>query len=147
MSDFTGTRFNRRGVLKSSMALMAGGLLSRYGMEKAAAQAAPAVKNVNLNSSPSTLKITDMRYAIIVKPGPGPCPIIRIDTNQGVYGLGEVRDAAGFQYAMVLKSRIVGENPLNVDFLFEKIAQFGGISRQGGGVCAVEMALWDIAGC
>jgi hypothetical protein len=90
MSDFTGTRFNRRGVLKSSMALMAGGLLSRYGMEKAAAQAAPAVKNVNLNSSPSTLKITDMRYAIIVKPGPGPCPIIRIDTNQGVYGLGEV---------------------------------------------------------
>jgi L-alanine-DL-glutamate epimerase-like enolase superfamily enzyme len=146
MSDFNGTRFNRGGVLKSSMALMAGGLLSRYGMEKAAAQAAPAVKNVNLNSSPSTLKITDMRYAIIVKPGPSPCPIIRIDTNQGVYGLGEVRDGAGFQYAMALKSRIVGENPLNVDFLFQKIAQFGGISRQGGGVCAVEMALWDIAG-
>ena len=133
-------------MLKSSMAAMAGGLLSRYGMEKAAAESEPAVKNVNLNSSPSTLKITDMRYAIIVKPGPSPCPIIRIDTNQGVYGLGEVRDGAGFQYAMVLKSRIVGENPLKVDFLFQKIQQFGGISRQAGGVCAVEMALWDIAG-
>ena len=87
-----------------------------------------------------------MRYAIIVKPGPSPCPIIRIDTNQGVYGLGEVRDVGGYQYAMVLKNRIVGENPLKIDYLFQKIQQFGGISRQAGGVCAVEMALWDIAG-
>lgn len=106
----------------------------------------PTIKNVNLHSSPSTLKITDMRYAVVVKPGPSPCVLIRIDTNQGVYGLGEVRDGANFQYAMVLKSRIVGENPLNVDYLFEKIAQYGGVSRQAGGVCAVEMALWDIAG-
>jgi L-alanine-DL-glutamate epimerase-like enolase superfamily enzyme len=30
--------------------------------------------------------------------------------------------------------------------LFQKIQQFGGISRQAGGVCAIEMALWDIAG-
>ncbi len=146
MSDSNGWKFNRRGVLKSSMAVLGGSFLSRYSLEKAAAEQAPAIKNVNLNSSPSTLKITDMRYAIIVKPGPSPCPIIRIDTNQGVYGLGEVRDAAGFQYAMVLKSRILGENPLNVDFLFQKIQQFGGISRQAGGVAAVEMALWDIAG-
>ena len=98
------------------MAVLGGGLLSRYSLEKAAAEQEPAVKNVNLNSSPSTLKITDMRYAIIVKPGPSPCPIIRIDTNQGVYGLGEVRDVGGYQYAMVLKNRIVGENPLKIDY-------------------------------
>lgn len=134
---------NRRNLLKSSASLLATGLLGSAA-QKAAAE--PALKNVNTNSSPSTLKITDMRYAIVVKPGPSPCPIIRIDTNQGVYGLGEVRDIAGPQYAMVLKSRILGENPLNVDFLFQKIAQFGGISRQGGGVSAVEMALWDIVG-
>src|ERR1700734_4436190 len=100
MSDIFRSKFNRRGVLKSSMAMMAGGLLSRYGMEKAAAESEPAVKNVNLNSSPSTLKITDMRYAIIVKPGPSPCPIIRIDTNPVGYGLVEVRDARGFLYAV-----------------------------------------------
>jgi L-alanine-DL-glutamate epimerase-like enolase superfamily enzyme len=135
--------FNRRSVLKSSLALMAGGLV---GASARKAEAEPAIKNVNLNSSPSKLQITDMRYAVIVKPGPSPCVLIRIDTNQGVYGLGEVRDVANYQYAMVLKSRILGENPLNVDALFEKIAQFGGISRQAGGVCAVEMALWDIAG-
>lgn len=146
MSDFLRSKFNRRGILKSSIAAMPGGLLSRYAVERAAAETPPAIKNVNVRSSPSTLKITDMRYAIIVKPGPSPCPIIRIDTNQGVSGLGEVRDVGGYQYAMVLKNRLLGENPLNIDFLFQKIQQFGGISRQAGGVCAVEMALWDIAG-
>ncbi len=139
------SNFSRRGVIKSSLALMAGGALARDA-EAAAAATEPAIKNVNTNSSPSALKITDMRYAVVVKPGPSPCPIIRIDTNQGVYGLGEVRDAAGPQYAMVLKSRLLGENPLRIDYLFQKIAQFGGNARQAGGVCAVEMALWDIAG-
>ena len=139
------SNFSRRSVIKSSLAVMAGGALARAA-EAAAAETEPAIKNVNTNSSPSTLKITDMRYAVVVKPGPSPCPIIRIDTNQGVYGLGEVRDAAGPQYAMVLKSRLLGENPLRIDYLFQKIAQFGGNARQAGGVCAVEMALWDIAG-
>src|SRR6201987_3933036 len=103
-------------------------------------------KAVNTNSSPSALKITDLRVATIVKPGPSPCPIIRIDTDQGVYGLGEVRDGASPTYALFLKSRIVGEDPLQLDKIFRKIKQFGGHARQGGGVCAIEMALWDIAG-
>ncbi len=136
-------KLNRRGVLKGSAAVLAGSML---GGKAADAAPAPYFQNVNTNSSPSTLKITDLRYAIVVKPGPSPCPIIRIDTNQGVYGLGEVRDIAGPNYAMVLKNRILGENPLNIDFIFQKIQQFGGGSRQAGGVVAIEMALWDIAG-
>src|SRR5204862_3808097 len=103
-------------------------------------------KNVNTNSRPSKLKITDLRVATIVKPGPSPCPLSRIDTDQGVYGLGEVRDGASATYALFLKSRIIGENPLQLDRVFRKIKQFGGHARQGGGVCAIEMALWDIAG-
>ena len=75
------------------------------------------------------------------------CPLIRIDTNhEGLYGLGEVRDGASKTYALMLKSRLLGENPLDVDRLFRKIKQFGHHARQGGGVCAVEMALWDIVG-
>jgi L-alanine-DL-glutamate epimerase-like enolase superfamily enzyme len=140
-----GYGINRRGVLKSSLAAMAGGMLGQATRGEEVLAQSP-IKNVNLNSSPSTLKITDMRYATVVKPGPSPCVIIRIDTNQDVYGLGEVRDIAGYQYAMVLKNRILGQNPLNINFLFDKIAQFGGGARQAGGVCAVEMALWDIAG-
>jgi L-alanine-DL-glutamate epimerase-like enolase superfamily enzyme len=135
----TQDRFNRREVMKTSVLALGSGLLmsdARQAYSKA----------VNTNSSPSTLKVADLRVATIVKPGPSPCPIIRIDTNQGVYGLGEVRDGASTTYALFLKSRIVGENPLQLDKIFRKIKQFGGPARQGGGVCAIEMALWDIAG-
>jgi L-alanine-DL-glutamate epimerase-like enolase superfamily enzyme len=102
-------------------------------------------QNVNRNSKPSDLKITDLRVATITK-APMRDPIIRIDTNQGIYGLGEVRDGASKTYALFLKSRILGENPCNIDKIFRKIKQFGGHSRQAGGVCAIEMALWDLAG-
>ena len=104
-----------------------------------------STQRVNRGSAPSDLKITDLRVAHVVD-APMPCPIIRIDTNQGIYGLGEVRDHADPKYALMLKSRILGENPCNVDRVFKKIKQFGGHSRQAGGVCAVEMALWDLAG-
>lgn len=94
----------------------------------------------------SDLMITDLRVAVVTR-APMTCPLIRIDTNQeGLYGLGEVRDAASKTYALLLKSRLVGENPLDVDRLFRKIKPFGFHGRQGGGVCAVEMALWDIVG-
>jgi len=130
---------NRRDVLKTSAGALGAALLLGDPLE-----AYP--KGVNTNSSPSALRITDLRVATIVKPGPSPCPIIRIDTNQGVYGLGEVRDGASDTYALFLKSRVVGENPLQLDKVFRKIKQFGGPARQAGGVCAVEMGLWDIAG-
>ena len=131
--------FNRRDILRTSALALGGALLAGDPME-----AYP--QGINTNSSPSALKITDLRVANVVKPGPSPCPIIRIDTNQGVYGLGEVRDGASSTYALFLKSRILGENPLQLDRIFRKIKQFGGHARQGGGVCAIEMALWDIAG-
>ena len=130
---------DRREMLKASALMMGGGALIGEPLG-----AYP--KSVNTNSRPSKLKITDLRVATIVKPGPSPCPVIRIDTDQGVYGLGEVRDGASPTYALFLKSRIVGEDPLQLDKLFRRIKQFGGHARQGGGVCAIEMALWDIAG-
>ncbi len=102
-------------------------------------------QNVNTNSKPSDLKITDLRVATITR-APMTDPIIRIDTNQGIYGLGEVRDGANKVYALELKSRILGENPCNIDKVFRKIKQFGGDARQAGGVCAIEMAMWDLAG-
>jgi L-alanine-DL-glutamate epimerase-like enolase superfamily enzyme len=106
-------------------------------------EAAP--QNVQRNSIPSQLKITDLRVAVIEK-APMTCPIIRLDTNQGLVGYGEVRDGASATYALFLKSRILGENPCHVDRLFRKIKQFGAPARQAGGVCGVEMALWDLAG-
>nr|WP_321411192.1 mandelate racemase/muconate lactonizing enzyme family protein [uncultured Allomuricauda sp.] len=105
---------------------------------------AQTTSKVSRMSAPSELKITDMRYALTNVMGG--TAIIKIETNQGIYGLGEVRDAADVRYALFLKSRILGENPCNVEKIFKSIKQFGGPARQAGGVCAVEMALWDICG-
>ena len=100
---------------------------------------------VRTSSNPSDLKITDMRIAVVGH-GSWRWPIIRLYTNQGIVGLGEVRDGASARYALMLKSRLLGENPCDVDRLFRIIKQFGGHGRLGGGVCGVEMALMDLAG-
>jgi len=128
----------RRGFLRSGAAALGASFWADETLDA-------AVQNVNRNSHPSDLKITDLRVAV-VKGAPMTCPLIRIDTNQDIYGLGEVRDGASKTYALILKSRILSENPCNIDKIFRKIKQFGGDSRQAGGVCGIEMALWDLAG-
>jgi L-alanine-DL-glutamate epimerase-like enolase superfamily enzyme len=139
---------NRRSFLKG--AAVAAAAIPFAGLKTRAAQPNSDLleslpQNVNTSSRPSDLKITDLRVLVIGR-APMTCPIIRIDTNQGIYGLGEVRDGASKNYALMLKSRLLGENPCNVDKVFRKIKQFGSHSRQGGGVSGVEMALWDLAG-
>src|SRR5579862_2305512 len=142
MSEQKRALTSRRGLLKASTALLGGAVWT----SRAKAAPEPPFQNVNTRSSPSTLKITDLRIATVRKPGPSPCTIVRLDTNQGVYGLGEVRDGASATYALFLKSRLVNENPLRITYLFNKVKQFGYHGRQAGGVVAVEEALWDIAG-
>jgi len=102
-------------------------------------------EHVNQNSRPSQLKITDVRTATVGWGG-WRFPIVRIDTNQGLSGYGEVRDGSSKTYALMLKNRLLGENPCNLDKLFRKIKQFGHHARGAGGVCGVEMALMDLAG-
>jgi len=91
---------------------------------------AQTTSKVSRSSNPSDLKITDMRYALTSVLGG--TAIIRIDTNQGIYGLGEVRDGADVRYALMLKSRILGMNPCNVEMIFKTIKQYGSHGRQGG---------------
>lgn len=94
---------------------------------------------------PSELRITDMRFADITGV-PMDCTILKIETNQGLTGYGEVRDFSNRHYALMLKRLLLGENPCNINRIFKKIRQFGGHARQGGGVSGIEVALWDIAG-
>lgn len=101
--------------------------------------------HVNTHSQPSELRITDIRFADIVG-APMHCSLIKVYTNQGLVGFGEVRDGADKLYALQLKSRLLGENPCQIDKLFRRIKQFGGHARQGGGVSGIEIALWDLAG-
>lgn len=103
-----------------------------------------AFDKVNTYSRPSDLKITDLRVAVVCSNYD--YPIIRIDTNQGVYGIGEVRDAGHKENALQFKSMLLGQNPCNVDMIFRTIKRFGNWGREGGGVSGIEIALWDLVG-
>ena len=135
---------DRRSFCKR-LGIGAGAAIAMTGEAAAGAAADFVQSNVNRSSEPSALKITDLRVAVVTG-APFTVPIIRIDTNQGLVGWGEVRDGANERYALMLKSRILGENPCNVDKIFRRIKQFGAPARQAGGVCGVEMALMDLAG-
>lgn len=93
---------------------------------------------------PSKLKITDLRTAVVASNYD--YPLVKVETNQGVYGLGEVRDAGHREAALLYKGLILGRNPMNVDELFRVMKPFAGHGREGGGISAIEMALWDIVG-
>src|ERR1044071_9794623 len=134
---------DRRSFLKKSA--MGGMMLGGFMFSSIEDTLAQSTSKVNRNSAPADLKITDMRYAVVMN-GHARCAVIRIDTNQGIYGLGDVCDQASWRYALFLKSRILAMNPCSVEQVFKRIKQFGFHGRQGGGVCGVEMALWDLTG-
>ena len=56
----------------------------------------------NRCSAPSRLRITDMRFTDIAG-APMHCTLMKIYTNQGIVGLGEVRDGGSRIYAEMLK--------------------------------------------
>jgi L-alanine-DL-glutamate epimerase-like enolase superfamily enzyme len=135
---------DRRNFLKkAALGGIALGGLMHLSVEDTIAQ---TTQKVSRSSSPSDLKITDLRVAEKGGRGSIPYRIIRIDTNQGIYGLGDIRDGSDQRLALFLKSKIIGLNPCNVEMIFKIIKQFGSHGRQGAGVSAVEMACWDLCG-
>ncbi|MCB0005361.1 MAG: hypothetical protein KDE04_02880, partial [Anaerolineales bacterium] len=101
--------------------------------------------HVSQGSRPSDLRITDMRVATVGW-NHWRFPLIRLETNQGLVGYGEVRDGASKNYALTLKRQLIGENPCNVDMIFKTIKRFGNWGREGGGVSGIEIALMDLIG-
>jgi hypothetical protein len=136
------TKDRRNFLKKAALGGIALGGMMHLSIEDTIAQ---TTQNVTRSSSPSDLKITDLRVA---QKGSGsfPARIIKIYTNQGLTGIGDIRDGTDQRFALFLKSKIAGLNPCNVEMIFKVIKQFGGHGRQGGGVSAVEMACWDLCG-
>jgi L-alanine-DL-glutamate epimerase-like enolase superfamily enzyme len=97
------------------------------------------------------VKITDVRTAEIA--GHGYSTYVRIYTDEGLIGNGEcIHGTDGCpQIIHSFKSVLVGEDPLNVDALYEKMRRsqlFNG-GMAGATVTAmtgIEIALWDLAG-
>ena len=107
-----------------------------------------SVDNANQASSPSGLRITDLKCGYVRG-----SLFVKIHTNQGIWGCGEAVDAIGGTYEMVqgFGRRLRGQSPLNVHRLAEQIRTGGVFGGAQSGVfvavlSAVETALWDLAG-
>ena len=89
------------------------------------------------------MKITDLKCAVI-----GDHPIVRIVTDDGISGYGEIEHykPAWSPIVMMLKPALIGQDPTDVERVMRRIRARGGFKPWGAAVSAVEMALWDVAG-
>jgi len=78
--------------------------------------------------------------------------LVKVTTDAGLYGLGEAYNRAGIvSHIHEIKRQVIGEDPLQVDYLYQKMsdAGIGQGSRAGslcGAIAGIETALWDLAG-
>jgi galactonate dehydratase len=130
---------NRRSFLQT-----AAGLLSWSGLSKALQTATSPYRRPKL-------KITDIKWTYVRTHGI-PCHV-RIYTDQGIYGHGECTDSAQGAGAIIdsFKRMLIGQDPLNVDALWERMRVMGIFAGAQSGqyvtaLTGLEIALWDLAG-
>jgi len=89
------------------------------------------------------MKITDLKCAVI-----GNNPVVRIVTDDGIDGFGEVESFKHYlkPHVIFYKDYILGQDPTNVERVMMQIRRLGSFKPWGSAVSAIEMALWDIAG-
>ena len=83
------------------------------------------------------MKIIDLKCAVI-----GKNPIVRIVTDEGISGYGEVEQYKPYLKPFILQFReaLVGEDPTNVERVMQKIRQRGAFKPYGSAV-SVKTAL------
>jgi len=133
---------NRRSFLGMAGVATAGVLSSSSQLLRAMPQATTELGKV---------KIKDVKTAAI-KIKKYKTHLVKITTDSGLYGLGEAfpkaEIAADIQDA---KKQIIGEDPLQVEYLHQKMTEklISRGSRTGslcGAIAGIETALWDLAG-
>ena len=89
------------------------------------------------------MKIVDIKCAVI-----GKNPILRIVTDAGISGFGEVEQYKPYLKPFILQFRdaLIGEDPTLVERCMLKIRQRGAFKPYGTAISVIEMALLDIAG-
>jgi L-alanine-DL-glutamate epimerase-like enolase superfamily enzyme len=129
---------NRRTFLKGAAGL------------KAAAGAPLALHSLAAQHK-GKVKITDVKVMIVR--GTWDWNLVRVETDSGVYGLGEAYWGYGVKDLILnqLKPQIVGEDPFNVDKLYTKMLMRSAGQGALAGITVtaasgVEIALWDLAG-
>ncbi len=89
------------------------------------------------------MKITDLKCAVF-----GSNPMVRIVTDAGIDGYGEVEASKNYlkPHIMFYRDFILGQDPTDVERVMLNIRRVGAFKPWGSAVSAIEMALWDIAG-
>ncbi len=132
------------GLNRRSLFRMAAGAFALPGLSAAVQTATSPYRRPKL-------KITDVRTAYVRAHGLQ--LHVRIYTDQGLIGQGEATDAAVGGAAIVNSWRrsLIGQDPLNVEAIWERIRTSGIFAGAQGGqyvtaLSGVEIALWDLAG-
>jgi L-alanine-DL-glutamate epimerase-like enolase superfamily enzyme len=81
-------------------------------------------------------------------------PFVKIETDAGLYGIGEAYHkgpGAVLEHVHDIKRQVIGEDPLQVDYLFQKMLERGSgmdglTGAMTGAIAGIETALWDLAG-
>jgi L-alanine-DL-glutamate epimerase-like enolase superfamily enzyme len=89
------------------------------------------------------MKITDLKCTVI-----GQNPVVRIVTDEGISGYGEVEAYKPYlvPHMLFYKDLVLGADPTNVESVMLRIRRMGSFKPWGSAVSAIEIALWDIAG-
>lgn len=132
---------NRRDFIKKASA---GGL--GVGLLSTSAYAGNMKTEGEIQAKPAQkqkIKITDIKVAVM-----GNSPVVRIVTDAGISGYGQVESTKPYLKPHILfyKDYLIGEDPTNVERCMMKIRRMGSFKPWGSAVSAIDIALWDIAG-
>ena len=129
---------NRRKLLSAAGGLAAAGyLLNRPSVLEAAPQAATEFGRVKIVD----LKTASLRVRY-------PAHLVKVITDSGFHGIGEAYNRAGIvEHIEAIKRQVIGEDPLQVDYLYQKMCEagVGQGSRAGslsGAISGIETALY-----
>ena len=89
------------------------------------------------------MKIVDLKCALL-----GNSPIIRIVTDEGIDGYGQIESSKPYMVPVVQVYRdfLVGEDPTDIERCMLRIRRFAGFKPWGSAVSAIEVALYDLTG-
>lgn len=132
----------RRELLASMTAMAAGNAMLR---DAVAQERNPAAQ---VEDRASSIRITGLRAYWV-----NPCVFIRIETNHGIVGWGDIKGVdprVSKPLVEALYELIDGENPTRIEHLWQKIYRAHRNLRGGAfmmhTLAGIDMALWDIAG-
>ena len=131
---------NRREFLRSAVALSGAACLSSTWLSRYHAMAA---------TEKGRVKITNIQ--VMMLQGPRNYSLVKIDTDAGVYGIGEGYGNPGVgvkEQILALKPELIGKDPLQIDAIYTGLGQRvdGSAHMLIRAASAIEVALWDLAG-